>query len=213
MKPKLKICGMKVPGNIAQVAQLKPDYIGFIFYKVSKRYIDELPADILQQFSEGIKTTGVFVDEEIDLVISNAKAYNLAALQLHGQESPEYCLQLKEALPHVEVIKAFGVDETFDFNSLEAYRDAADYFLFDTKTSEHGGSGKVFNWSLLKQYTGEKPYFLSGGIGLEQAAALLEIEDPSLYAIDVNSKFELEPGLKDLDKLREFINILSGVAQ
>jgi phosphoribosylanthranilate isomerase len=210
---KLKICGMKLPENIAQVVELRPDYLGFIFYKGSKRYIDDLPLSITQSLPEGIKPTGVFVDEDVETVIRHAKAYNLAALQLHGQESAAYCLQIKSALPQVEVIKAFGIDETFDFHTLNAYKAVVEYFLFDTQTAGHGGSGKVFNWSLLEKYKGETPYFLSGGIGIEQAPALLTITDTRLYAIDINSRFELEPGLKDLDKLKEFRNILSGAAQ
>lgn len=204
---------MVSPGNVAQVAQLHPDYIGFIFYKGSKRYIDEMPPDILQQFTEGIKSTGVFVDEDLEIVIANAKAYNFAALQFHGNESPDYCLQIRQALPGVEILKAFGINESFDFSALEPYNESVDYFLFDTQTDEHGGSGKVFNWSLLEKYKGQKPYFLSGGIGIEQAEALKELTDPRLYAIDVNSRFELEPGVKDPEKLKEFINILSGEAQ
>jgi phosphoribosylanthranilate isomerase len=111
MEFKLKICGMKVADNIAQVQELRPDYLGFIFYKGSKRYINDLAVTILHELPKGIKATGVFVDEDLDTVISNAKAYNLAALQLHGHESPDYCLLIKSALPLVEVIKAFGIDE------------------------------------------------------------------------------------------------------
>ncbi|MDB5020731.1 MAG: N-(5-phosphoribosyl)anthranilate isomerase [Pedobacter sp.] len=213
MEVKLKICGMKVPDNIAQVVELSPDYLGFIFYKGSKRYIDDLQFSIVHELPRGIKATGVFVDEDLDTVISHAKAYNLAALQLHGHESPQYCLQIMSVLPLVEVIKAFGIDETFDFSSLDAYIESVDYFLFDTQTANHGGSGKAFNWSLLENYKGQKPYFLSGGIGIEEAAALNKIQDPRLYALDINSRFELEPGLKDLNKLKEFRNILSGIAQ
>jgi phosphoribosylanthranilate isomerase len=213
MEFKLKICGMKVADNIAQVQELRPDYLGFIFYRGSKRYINDLAVSILHELPEDIKATGVFVDEELDTVISNAKTYNLAALQLHGQESPDYCLLIKSALPLVEVIKAFGIDEAFDFTLLDAYNGVVDYFLFDTQTAGHGGSGKVFNWSLLERYDGQTPYFLSGGIGIEQAEALKSIEDDRLYAVDINSRFEVEPGLKDLVKLKEFKNILSGAAQ
>lgn len=213
MEFKLKICGMKVADNIAQVQELRPDYLGFIFYRGSKRYINDLAVSILHELPEDIKATGVFVDEELDTVISNAKTYNLAALQLHGHETPDYCLLIKSALPLVEVIKAFGIDEGFDFTLLDAYNGVVDYFLFDTQTAGHGGSGKVFNWSLLERYDGQTPYFLSGGIGIEQAEALKSIEDDRLYAVDINSRFEVEPGLKDLVKLKEFKNILSGAAQ
>ena len=204
---------MKEPDNIAGVLALQPDYMGFIFYPRSKRYVADLPAAVLEQIPAGIKATAVFVDEDLDTVIRMAKTYKVAALQLHGSESQDYCLQIKQALPGTEVIKAFGVDSRFEFSMLSAYIKVVDYFLFDTQTEGHGGSGKVFDWSLLDRYTGDKPYFLSGGIGLEQAEALKDIDDPRLYAVDINSRFELEPGLKDLERLKEFKKIVSGKAR
>jgi phosphoribosylanthranilate isomerase len=107
------------------------------------------------------------------------------------------------------VIKAFGIDEDFDFSVLEAYLNTADYFLFDTKTKAHGGSGKTFNWSVLDRYTDNKPYFLSGGIDLEHTSAIKNINDERLYALDINSRFETEPGLKDAAKIKEFIKEMS----
>jgi phosphoribosylanthranilate isomerase len=210
MELKLKICGMREPENISGVTALSPDYMGFIFYKGSKRYIGGLDPQLVHKVPEGIKATGVFVNEDLDAVVQAARDYKLSALQLHGEESPAYCLQLKDNLPGVEVIKAFGIGADFDFETLIPYSGKADYFLFDTQTVEHGGSGKRFDWSLLKAYTGTTPYFLSGGIGLEHAMELTAIHDPRLYALDVNSRFEIEPGLKDLDKLTDFKNILSG---
>jgi phosphoribosylanthranilate isomerase len=210
---KLKICGMREPGNIAGVVKLQPDYMGFIFYPGSKRYVADLPQAVLKELPKGIKATGVFVDEDLEEVIRLANTYELAALQLHGSESPDYCLQLKQALPGVEVIKAFGVNNEFEFSTLQSYNEVVDYFLFDTQTEGHGGSGKVFDWGLLDSYTGNKPYFLSGGIGPEHAEALRNIDDERLYAVDINSRFELEPGLKDLERLKEFKNILSGTAR
>ena len=213
MALKLKICGMKEPGNIAGVVGLQPDYMGFIFYNGSKRFVGDLPFSILHEIPKGTKPTGVFVNEDLDTVIRLAEQYNLAALQLHGYESPDYLGQIKQALPDTEVIKAFGVNNNFDFNVLSTYTEVVDYFLFDTQTEGHGGSGKVFDWSLLARYTGNKPYFLSGGIGIEQAEALKEIDDNRLYAVDINSRFELEPGLKDLERLKEFKEILSGATR
>mgnify|MGYP006193975225 CR=1 FL=1 len=128
-------------------------------------------------------------------------------MQLHGQEDVAYCEALKST--GVEVIKAFGIDENFDFSKLESYLNAVDYFLFDTQTPAHGGSGKVFNWELLQHYTFEKPYFLSGGIDLTHTSMIKEINDHRLYAVDLNSKFELEPGLKDVEKLKEFFKELN----
>jgi phosphoribosylanthranilate isomerase len=210
MRLKLKICGMKVPANILEAAALQPDYLGFIFYKASKRYAAGLSPDLLRQLPVDIRKTAVFVDEEISVIGRLAREFDFAAVQLHGNESPEFCTELRMALPDgIELIKAFGVNEHFDFEGLKAYEKAVDYFLFDTQTPQHGGSGKVFNWDLLKQYHLDKPYFLSGGIGLEHAEVIAAIKDERLYAIDVNSRFELEPGLKNIDKLKDFKNKLS----
>jgi phosphoribosylanthranilate isomerase len=210
MKRRLKICGMKVPANILEVAALQPDYMGFIYYKQSKRYAGELSAGMLRELPLNIKKTGVFVDESLSVVVELLTEFGFSAIQLHGAETVEYCLELKQTIPQgTELIKAFGVDEGFDFGQLKAYEGVADYFLFDTQTPGHGGSGKVFNWSLLDRYELDKPYFLSGGIGPEHVEGISKIKDERLYAIDVNSRFELEPGLKQIDKLNDFKNKLS----
>lgn len=202
MKLKLKICGMKQAANIAAVAELQPDYLGFIFYQKSPRCITEVSAELIKYVPPTIKTTGVFVDEDLQIVKQYIAKYNLKAVQLHGKESVSYCQELKST--GVEIIKAFGVNNEFDFSILDEYLNVVEYFLFDTQTPQHGGSGKVFDWKLLSNYKLEKPYFLSGGIDLSHCATLKEINDARLYAIDVNSKFELEPGLKDVEKLKEF---------
>lgn len=205
MQAKLKVCGMKLPANILELAELRPDYIGFIFYRKSKRYIADLSAELVSSLPLNIKRTGVFVDSDLEEVVLSVSAYGLKAVQLHGSESVDYCRELRSLLPAgTELIKAFGIDEHFDFQQLEAYPDVTDYFLFDTQTPDHGGSGKVFNWTLLDRYVLDKPYFLSGGIGPESLGELRKIQDPRLYAIDVNSRFELEPGIKDIDKLNDF---------
>jgi phosphoribosylanthranilate isomerase len=201
----LKICGMKVPSNILEVAALRPAYMGFIFYKGSKRYIADLPAGVIDALPSSIKKTGVFVDASLEEVVAAIAVYSLDAVQLHGNESEAYCKALKDAENKVEIIKAFGVDEEFDFGRLGSYADVVDYFLFDTKTEGHGGSGLSFSWELLQKYTLAKPYFLSGGIGLEALSEVQNITDPRLYAVDVNSRFELEPGVKDITKLKEII--------
>jgi phosphoribosylanthranilate isomerase len=128
-------------------------------------------------------------------------------VQLHGSETPDLCTQLKQM--GVEVIKAFGIGADFDFDQLTPYLNSVDYFLFDTQTPAHGGSGKVFDWSLLSNYNLEKPFFLSGGIDLIHAKALKAMQNRWLYAIDINSKFELEPGLKNVEKIKEFMQMLS----
>ncbi|MNE41306.1 N-(5'-phosphoribosyl)anthranilate isomerase [compost metagenome] len=161
-------------------------------------FVKNLPA--------GIRKTGVFVNEELNRVAQLAVLYGLNAVQLHGQEPVKYCIALKGLLADagIELIKAFGVDEHFDFNAVTPYSNVVDYFLFDTQTPDHGGSGKTFSWALLDNYKLNKPYFLSGGISLESVEQLKQINDPRLYAIDVNSRFELAPGLKDIDKLKDF---------
>jgi phosphoribosylanthranilate isomerase len=202
---KLKVCGMRLAANIAAVAGLQPDYLGFIFYEQSPRLISDVSAELIKYIPAEIKTVGVFVNEDIEKVKEKINTLKLKAVQLHGGELPEYAAALKSSFPNIEVIKAFGIDEDFDFSGLEAYLGTVDYFLFDTKTKTHGGSGKTFNWSVLNRYTYTKPYFLSGGIDLEHVAAIKEINDERLYALDINSRFEVEPGLKDVAKIEEFI--------
>lgn len=206
---KLKVCGMKLAANIAAVTALRPDYLGFIFYEQSPRLISDVSSELIKYIPSEIKTVGVFVDEELDIVKKKINLYQLKAVQLHGNEAPGYCADLKSTFGSVEVIKAFGVDEDFDFGILDVYNDVVDYFLFDTKTKVHGGSGKTFDWKILENYTLDKAYFLSGGIDLEHVAAIKHIEDSRLYALDINSRFEVEPGVKDVEKVKAFINILS----
>lgn len=200
---------MRLAANIAAVAELQPDYLGFIFYEKSPRLISDVSAELIKYIPSEIKTVGVFVNEDIEKVKDKVNLLKLKAVQLHGSESPEYCAELKSTFPTLEVIKAFGIDEDFDFSALESYLDVADYFLFDTKTKAHGGSGKTFNWSILDRYTYTKSYFLSGGIDLQHAAAIKNINDERLYALDINSRFETEPGLKDTEKIKEFIKEMS----
>jgi len=206
---KLKVCGMKFAANIAAVAALQPDYLGFIFYKKSPRFISDVSAELIKYIPSEIKTVGVFVDEDLEIVKKKVNLYQLKAVQLHGNESAEYCAELKSLFNSSEVIKAFGVDEDFDFDILNNYTAVVDYFLFDTKTKAHGGSGKTFDWKILDNYKLDKPYFLSGGIDLEHATAIAKIEDSRLYALDINSRFEFEPGVKDAEKIREFVAKLS----
>lgn len=210
MKVKLKVCGMKLPSNVKEVAELGPDYMGFIFYAGSKRYPGRLAAEVTRELPESIKKTGVFVNETVEEIAVKIVKYRLDAVQLHGNETPEMVKLLKMILPaEVQLIKAFGIDASFDFSQLNAYASNVDFFLFDTKTPDHGGSGRRFEWELLQGYHLDKPYFLSGGVGLENVDDLLRINDRRLYAVDVNSRFELEPGLKDITKLKDFKTRLS----
>ena len=196
--------------NITEVAELQPDYLGFIFYEKSPRYFEgEIPS-----LSLGIKKVGVFVDEKISKVIDLVKKYSLDVIQLHGNENKEYILDLQGYLtlyyPDVLVWKVFSVDENFDFNQLSVFENKVDAFLFDTKGKEKGGNGYTFNWEILKNYPSKKPFILSGGIGLEEVDPLREIlkTDLPIHAIDVNSKFESEPGLKNIEDLKKFKNEL-----
>jgi phosphoribosylanthranilate isomerase len=201
---KLKVCGMREPDNIAALSALQPDYMGFIFWAPSSRYVSEATPVL----DKSIKKTGVFVDASVDYIQSSISTHQLQAIQLHGEETPSYC-QLVQGFG-VEVIKAFSVKDAFDFSMLEAYENSCDFFLFDTKGALPGGNGYTFDWSLLKEYPSQKPFFLSGGIGLENTQGIKELlnTDLPLYAIDVNSKFELAPGLKKIKDITQFKNKL-----
>lgn len=197
---------MRDAQNISEVSELQPDYMGFIFYPGSKRYVDGVENDIFDQISSLIKKTGVFVNESPQGIIEKTGIYNLQAVQLHGDEEPQICEILKST--EIEVIKAFGIDETFEFNILEAYADKVDYFLFDTKTAGYGGSGRAFNWSVLDHYKLSVPYFLSGGLNPVNIGRLSEIRDERFYAADLNSGFETSPGIKNIIELKKAINLL-----
>lgn len=221
---KLKVCGMKFTENIQQVAALQPDYLGFIFYEKSKRNFE----GIIPELPKNIKKAGVFVNEYIEIVVSLVEEYQLEAIQLHGEESVEYIKELKSQieLSHelylsenyklgkkkpIEIIKVFGIKDQFDFEILKPYLDVVDYFLFDTKGDEKGGNGIHFNWQILKNYPFSKPIFLSGGIGLDDVEKVQEILQSILpiYGLDVNSKFEIEPGKKNIELLKKFKNEIS----
>ena len=227
---KLKVCGMKYKDNIVEVAQLQPDYLGFIFYEKSSRFFE----GIIPNLPKSIKKVGVFVNASIECILEKLETYNLQAVQLHGDESPEFCNKLRvrhseliseshhENLKQVqddkneksvisstiEIIKVFSIKDNFDFSVLEAYEDVCDYFLFDTKGKLPGGNGYTFNWDILKEYPSTKPFFLSGGIGLNEIEKLKAFNNTEIskycYAIDVNSTFEIESGLKNIETLVEF---------
>ncbi len=198
---------MRESTNISELLKLSPDFMGFIFFAKSKRDVaDSLDADLLASFPYSIQKVGVFVNAELDFVKGKVEQFGLNLVQLHGDESPEYCFDLKSK--GIKVMKVFSVGETFDFNQLKAYKPYVDFFLFDTKGKERGGNGVQFDWSILKGYDQEIPFFLSGGIDLENLEQLSDLKGMNLHAIDVNSKFEIEPGLKDLIKLKELKNRL-----
>lgn len=190
---------MRYLENILQIKELNPDYLGFIFYPKSPRYV-ELFDNNLISLLHPIKKVAVFVNATIDEVKTIIKENQFEAVQLHGKESADYCSEVKKL--GVEVIKAFGVHGNFDWKLVEPYLDVVDYFLFDTYTSVHGGSGKTFDWKVLKDYPFEKNYFLSGGIGPENVEIAMSIQDERLYCLDLNSRFEDSPGLKNIELLK-----------
>ena len=198
---KVKICGMKYPDNILEVSSLLPDYMGFIFWEKSSRYFD----GIIPTLPGSIKKVGVFVNETLPIIIQKVLKHDLQVVQLHGKESLDFCQELRSQLPKgIEIIKVFSIQDEFDFSVLKPFEEFCDYFLFDTKGKLPGGNGTTFDWTVLKKYPSTKPFFLSGGIGLEELKAVQEITKTNLpvYAIDVNSKFEIEPGLKKINDVR-----------
>ena len=198
---KIKVCGMKNFANIGELLQLRVDYVGFIFYKQSPRYMEEPLIDIF--FPDFVRKAGVFVDESIEEIFLRVRQFGLNAVQLHGKESPEICRQLRET--GVEVIKSFSIGSEDDFDLVEKYANVCDYFLFDTPTPQYGGSGRKFDWNILQHYCGGIPFFLSGGIAPEDIERIRSFQHQSLYAIDLNSRFEISPGVKDIPKLKNFI--------
>ena len=200
---KLKICGMKYPDNILEVGALLPDYMGFIFWEKSARYFDGVIPDL----PKSIKKTGVFVNATQEEILKKVVKHDLQAIQLHGEEYVEFCLALKETTDSIiESIKVFSVSDTFDFELLKPFESVCNYFLFDTKGKLPGGNGTTFDWKVLEKYPSSKPFFLSGGIGLEEIDLTKEILTTNLpiHALDLNSKFESEPGLKDKTILKKF---------
>ena len=184
---------MRDPENLQELLKLPIDYVGLIFYKKSKRFVEkELP----KLDFKGKEKVGVFVNESHEYILEKSQQYKFVTIQLHGLESPGFCQELKEK--NFKIIKAFSVDDEFDFSKTKKYEPFCDYFLFDTKGILPGGNGYTFDWKILKNYKGETPFFLSGGINNTHKNILKELKISQLYAVDLNSGFELEPALKDI---------------
>lgn len=205
---KIKVCGITTLGQMQQLQQLGVDYAGMIFYEGSKRFVaDRLVGQQAEISGLAIKKVGVFVNADYEKIIRAIGQYGLSAVQLHGDETDEFCLELMDK---VKVIKVFRVTGDCDIDALtEPFQNVCHYFLFDTDTKVYGGSGKQFNWAVLENAIINKPFFLSGGIGLEDAETLNAFRHPYLHAVDVNSRFETEPGVKDMEKLQLFVNALN----
>ncbi|GHE23683.1 N-(5'-phosphoribosyl)anthranilate isomerase [Sphingobacterium griseoflavum] len=189
--------------NVQQLSTLPVDYLGFIFYAKSPRFTANLP--LLPQLPANIQKVGVFVNAEEEYVTKKIKE-GLDGVQLHGDERPSFCAAIRQQ--HVFVIKAFGVDANFDWQHLVDYVDVVDYFLFDTKSSSHGGTGQSFDWSKLSSYPFEKPYFLSGGLSLANIQEAISLADPRMIGLDLNSRFEIAPALKDIHKITNALKII-----
>ena len=203
----IKICGMKFPSNILAVAALQPDFMGFIFYPKSPRYAEPLDSAALNALPESIKKVGVFVNENLENILTFIYKYKLDGVQLHGTELVGMCKELRKA--GYIVIKAFPIAEAYNFKVTKAYEGVCDYFLFDTKTDTYGGSGVKFNWRMLDEYVGETPFLLSGGIAADDAEAIRKIEHKQFAGIDLNSKFEVRPGEKNVELLKRFLKELT----
>jgi len=197
---KIKVCGLKNAENIKAVSALAPDYMGFIFYDKTPRFAKELSAKALKDIPATIIKTAVFVNETPENIAAIVDKYKFDAIQLHGNEGPEVCALFKG---NVTVIKAFGVSPDFDFDQLYAYADHVDYFLFDAKTAIHGGSGQIYDWEVLNDYKLDIPFFLSGGLSLDNMDEIETIKNPQFYGVDLNSRFEISPGIKDIQKLKQ----------
>ncbi|MCF6128872.1 phosphoribosylanthranilate isomerase [Flavobacterium sp. AS60] len=201
---KIKICGMKFTENISEIVELQPDYLGFIFYEKSPRNFE----NTIPNIDKSIQKVGVFVNASFEIIQEKVKQHELDLVQLHGDESPEFCHLLLQN--KFKVIKAFSIDNQFNFNTLNNYTNYCDHFLFDTKGTNYGGNGITFDWSVLENYHLDKPYFLSGGIGaenIEEVKSFLSKDySKNCIAIDCNSKLELSPGLKSTEKTNQLIN-------
>lgn len=202
----VKVCGLKDKSNIEQLlSKESPDLMGIIFYERSQRYIGMNPLSIRTD----IPKVGVFVNASIQEIIDRQEAFGLEWVQLHGDEDIAFIASLKDKLD-VKIIKVFRITDKIDLDEMRPFEHLVDYFLFDTQTTKYGGSGKQFDWKVLEKYDLDTPFILSGGIDLEHAEEILSIyrKSPKMAGVDINSKFEIEPGIKDPDKVARFINTI-----
>jgi phosphoribosylanthranilate isomerase len=202
---RLKVCGMRDKENIAEVSAIGLDYMGFIFYRTSPRYVGD--NFVMPEISSPINRVGVFVNESNDMILDKIRKYSLDFAQLHGNEPVQQCEELKDL--GVKIIKVFSVDDKFDFNTTKAYAPVSGFFLFDTKGANYGGNAKSFNWAVLKKYNQQVPFFLSGGINPGNSKAIHSLKGMNLHAADINSGVEVSPAVKDPDKVRQIKDILN----
>ncbi|MBX2966936.1 MAG: phosphoribosylanthranilate isomerase [Cyclobacteriaceae bacterium] len=196
---------MKSHSNILEVDDFQPDYMGFIFYKPSPRYVGD-DFEIPRGLNASVNRVGVFVNEPVDRIINLCKKHGLSHVQLHGDEPVEICEQVKAS--GLSVIKAFGINEDFDFSIVQPYKNATDYFLFDTKGKYYGGNATAFDWTVLEKYDQETPFLLSGGLSIQNITDVSRLENMNIHALDLNSGVETEPGIKDLQKVEQAIELV-----
>jgi phosphoribosylanthranilate isomerase len=207
---KVKICGMVHSENIKAISELSPDYLGFIFYEKSKRYASgKLDKEQLGNLPGKIKKIGVFVNPSIEEIIEKVSEYQLDLVQLHGDETPDFCALA--AGKGLKIIKAFSTGANFDFKLLNNYKPFCDFFLFDTPGKDYGGNGISFDWNILNNYDNSKPFFLSGGIDLENIKEINKLKHLNIHSVDVNSKFEISPGLKDIVKIKKLMDFMTNL--
>lgn len=225
--PLIKVCGMRSPDNIRAVAQLPIDMMGFIFYPKSSRYVEMSPSlagfipdtsgdawtDISAAARRTVAKVGVFVDATVQDVITHVVGYGLDAVQLHGSEPATYVRNLMSTVipdirPSLKVLKAISISSAADFELCSQYEGLVDMFVFDTKCSGHGGSGVKYDWALLDSYRGNTPFLLSGGIGEDDVERIRAVSHPQFAGVDLNSRFETAPGVKDAGRLGRFISSL-----
>jgi phosphoribosylanthranilate isomerase len=207
---KIKVCGMREKDNIQALLELNPDYIGFIFYERSVRYVGEhFDPSIASFVPPGVGKVGIFVNADQEDVIRKVSLYGLDFVQLHGRETAVYCAKL--ANKGIQIIKAFGIDNAFSYSGMNEYCDYCRYFLFDTRTSSMGGSGEKFNWKVLEEYPFSSSFFLSGGIGPDDTVKIADLSHLNIHALDINSRFESGPGLKNIDVVKKFIEKIRAI--
>lgn len=207
---KVKVCGLRNRENIREIVTCKPDFLGFIFYPPSKRYVGEsFDQRLLRSIPPFINKVGVFVNENPETISQLVTRYGLDYVQLHGDEELSHVAAVKAK--RINIIKSFRVDDNVDFKLTEPFVPYCDYFLFDTQSEVLGGSGQKFNWLVLQKYNCSKPFFLSGGINPEDAVSITALQHPCLFGIDINSGFEINPGIKDIFKVNEFIKTIKKV--
>lgn len=202
----VKVCGMKYLNNIADLANIPIDLMGLIFYPKSPRFVQNItPKELDNLLGNTIKKVGVFVNSHFEFIAQQAMMYKLNFIQLHGNESPEFCQKINREL-RLPVIKSFSISQPSDMAKVNEYEYINGYFLFDTKTENYGGSGKKFDWNILSAYQGKIPFLLSGGIAAEDAKVIKSITYPQFAGVDINSCFEIEAGLKNIELIEKFVN-------